>query len=223
MTNQNELKKKVAEAALKYVGENSIIGVGTGSTTNYFIDALATLNDQIEGAVASSIETEKRLRAHGINVIELNSVSTIPVYIDGADEANDVGYLIKGGGGAMTREKIVASASQQFVCIIDQSKQVPFLGANMPIPIEVIPMARSFIGRELVKLGANPVYREGVVTDNGNIIIDAYGLSTNEPLRLEAILNNLPGAVGNGLFACRRADILLVGTEKSVETHRCAK
>ncbi|MDX1924705.1 MAG: ribose 5-phosphate isomerase A, partial [Rickettsiaceae bacterium] len=132
MINQNDLKKKAALAALKYVGQNSIIGVGTGSTTNYFIDALATLKDQIEGAVASSIETEKRLRAHGINVIELNSVSTISVYIDGADEANETGYLIKGGGGAMTREKIVASASQQFVCIIDISKKVPFLGANMP-------------------------------------------------------------------------------------------
>lgn len=221
MINQNDLKKKAALAALKYVGQNSIIGVGTGSTTNYFIDALATLKDQIEGAVASSIETEKRLRAHGINVIELNSVSTISVYIDGADEANETGYLIKGGGGAMTREKIVASASQQFVCIIDKSKKVPFLGANMPIPIEVIPMARSFVGRELVKLGSNPIYRENTVTDNGNIIIDAYGLPINEPLKLESVLNNLPGVVGNGLFARRRANILLIGTEEGVETHQC--
>ncbi len=221
MVNQNELKKKAANAALKYVAEGSVIGVGTGTTTNYFIEALASLTYPIEGAVASSVDTEKRLRAQGINVIELNSVSSISVYVDGADEATDIGYLLKGGGGAMTREKIVASASKQFVCIIDQSKHVSRLGAEMPISIEVIPMARSFVGRELVKLGANPVYREGVTTDNGNIIIDAYGLAINEPLKLEFNLNNLPGSVGNGLFASRRADILLIGTEGGVETLKC--
>lgn len=212
MTDQNELKKQAASAALAYIEDDAIIGVGTGSTVNFFIDALATVKHKIEGAVPSSIATEMRLKEKGIPVIPLNNVAEISVYIDGADEANDVGYLIKGGGGAMTREKIVASASKQFVCIIDESKRVKRLGAEMPIPIEVIPMARSLVGRTLVKMGANPAYREEFETDNGNIIIDAYGFTINEPLQLESELNNIPGVVENGIFAQYKADVLLIAT-----------
>ena len=219
--NQDDLKKLAAEAALKYVEEDSVIGVGTGSTTNYFIEALATIKHKIEGAVASSIATEMKLKKLGIPVIELNSVSQLSVYIDGADEAIEMGYLIKGGGGAMTREKIVANVAKQFICIIDESKLVNRLGAEHPIPIEIIPMARSFAGRELVKLGANPAYRENFTTDNGNIIIDAFDFTINEPLTLESTLNNLPGVVGNGIFAQRRADLLLIGGPEGVRTLNC--
>ena len=219
--NQDDLKKLAAEAALKYVEEDSVVGVGTGSTTNYFIEALATIKHKIEGAVASSIATEMKLKKLGIPVVELNSVSQISVYIDGADEAIEMGYLIKGGGGAMTREKIVANVAKQFICIIDESKLVNRLGAEHPIPIEIIPMARSFVGRELVKLGANPAYRENFTTDNGNIIIDAFDFTINEPLTLESTLNNLPGVVGNGIFAQRRADLLLIGGPEGVQTLNC--
>ncbi|MGK0401998.1 ribose-5-phosphate isomerase RpiA [Alcanivorax borkumensis] len=211
--NQDVLKKQVAEAALRFVPEGDIIGVGTGSTANFFIDALATLKDRIKGAVASSEATAERLKQHGIEVFSLNDVGSLSVYVDGADEVNQHREMIKGGGGALTREKIVAAMAKEFICIVDGSKQVNRLGA-FPLPIEVIPMARSYVARKLVALGGQPQYREGFLTDNGNIILDVHNLDISNPIELETTLNNIVGVVTNGLFAKRPADIVLVG-EKS--------
>ncbi len=205
------MKKRAAEAALEYVEDNTVVGVGTGSTVNYFIDALSRIKHRLDGAVSSSEATTQRLKAQGIPVFDLNAVGPLPLYVDGADEVNAQLQLIKGGGGALTREKIVAAASELFVCIADQSKQVDVLG-TFPLPVEVIPMARSHVGRELVKHGGQPVLRERFVTDNGNLILDVYNLSILEPAKLEARLNNIVGIVAVGLFAQRPADVLLLGT-----------
>ena len=212
---QDEMKKAVAKAALEYVVEDTIIGIGTGSTANHFIDFLAEIKHKIKGTVASSVASADRLKKHGIPVFDLNDVAEISVYVDGADETNRQGHLIKGGGGALTREKIVAAASRQFVCIVDETKVVDVMG-KFPLPVEVIPMARSYVARELVKLGGSPVYREGFVTDNGNVILDIQGLEIMEPVKLEQQLNNLVGVVTNGLFAMRPADVVLVGTPSGV-------
>ena len=217
MATQDDKKRAAAEAALAYIEDNDIVGVGTGSTANYFIDALAALKARIDGAVASSDASAARLRQHGIPVLELNAVAELPVYVDGADEATRHRHLVKGGGGALTREKIVAQASRRFVCIMDDSKLVGRLGA-FPLPIEVIPMARSFVARELVKLGGAPEWRAGFVTDNGNFILDVHNLVIDEPVKLEETLNQIPGIVTNGLFARRPADVLLIGTAQGVDT-----
>ncbi|MCW8826126.1 MAG: ribose-5-phosphate isomerase RpiA [Gammaproteobacteria bacterium] len=214
---QDEMKQAVAQAAIEHVVPNTIIGIGTGSTANFFIDALAEIKHTINGTVASSEASAERLRSHGIEVFDLNSVDGLSVYIDGADETNHYAHLVKGGGGALTREKIVAAASEKFVCIVDETKVVDVLGA-FPLPIEVIPMARSFVARELVKLGGQPVYREGFVTDNGNIILDVKGLEIMEPVKFEAQLNNITGVVTNGLFAIKPADVVLVGSPNGVTT-----
>ena len=216
--NQDVLKKQVAEAALRFVPEGDIIGVGTGSTANFFIDGLATLKDRIEGAVASSEATAERLKQHGIEVFSLNDVGNLPVYVDGADEVNSHREMIKGGGGALTREKIVAAAAREFICIVDASKQVKRLGA-FPLPVEVIPMARSYVARKLVALGGQPEYREGFVTDNGNIILDIHNLDITNPIELETTLNNIVGVVTNGLFAKRPADVVLVGENGTVNQY----
>lgn len=215
---QEEQKRAAAEAALEYVEENTIIGVGTGSTVNYFIDALATRKHLINGAVASSSATEERLRHHGIPVVDLNSAGELTLYIDGADEATQHRHLTKGGGGALTREKIIAAASQQFICILDESKLVGVLG-NFPVPIEVIPMARSYVGRQLVKLGGRPALRQNFTTDNGNVIIDVHNLEILDPLALEQQLNMITGIVCNGLFAHRPADVLLIADKSGVIKH----
>lgn len=215
--NQDELKKAVAKAALQYVEEGTIVGVGTGSTANHFIDCLAEMKGQIEGTVASSEATRDRLKSHGIPVFDLNAVDEVPIYVDGADEADANLCLIKGGGGALTREKIIAAVADQFICIADASKQVNVLG-QFPLPVEVIPMARSQVAREIVKLGGDPVYREDFVTDNGNIILDVHNLQIAEPVKLEQQLNNIVGVVTNGLFALRGADVLLLGTSDGVKT-----
>jgi len=218
---QNQLKQAVAEAAVAYVRtklhDKAIVGVGTGSTANLFIDELAKYQHEFAGAVASSDATAERLRKHGIEVIDLNLASDLLVYVDGADEANPRLELIKGGGAALTREKIVAAVAKEFVCIADESKWVETLG-DFPLPIEVIPMARSYVARELVKLGGSPVYREGVVTDNGNVIIDIYDFPIATPRKTEETINNIVGVVSNGLFARRPADVLLLGTAKGVKT-----
>ncbi len=214
---QDELKKRVAQEALKYVVEDAIVGVGSGSTVDHFIDALAGMKGRIEGAVAASERSADRLKKHGIHVFDLNAVSELPVYIDGADEVNEHLYMIKGGGGALTREKIVAAVARKFVCICDASKLVPVLG-KFPLPVEVIPMARSHVGRELRKLGGHPELREGFKTDNGNVVIDCHGLTITDPPRLESELNNIAGAVTNGLFARRPADLLLLGGAEGVRT-----
>ncbi|MES2919653.1 MAG: ribose-5-phosphate isomerase RpiA [Pseudomonadota bacterium] len=214
---QNALKKAVAEAALAYVEPGEILGVGTGSTANYFIDALAAMRDDIPGAVASSQATAERLRKIGIEVLDLNSVASISVYVDGADEVNARLEMIKGGGAALTREKIVAAVSRKFVCIADGSKKVERLG-TFPLPVEVIPMARSYVARELVKLGGSPTYRDGVVTDNGNVILDVWNLPIDVPRQMEERINNIVGVVTNGLFALRPADVLLLGTGGGVQT-----
>ena len=211
----DEKKQQVAKAALEYVVEDSIIGVGTGSTASYFIDALATIKHKIEGTVASSNATADRLKSHGIPVFDLNSVDEISVYLDGADETNQYLHLIKGGGGALTREKIVAAVSKRFVCIADDSKLVGVLG-KFPLPIEVIPMARSYVARQLVKMGGKPVWREGFTTDNGNVILDVHNLKISEPVQLETQLNEITGVVTNGLFASRPADVLLLGSDEGV-------
>ncbi len=213
---QDELKKAVAQAAIDYVEAGTIIGVGTGSTANFFIDALAKIKGKIEGTVASSVASADRLKGHGIPVLDLNSVDSISVYVDGADESNNHLHLIKGGGGALTREKIVAAVSKKFVCIADESKLVPVLG-KFPLPVEVIPMARSYVARELAKLGGQPVLREGFTTDNGNVILDVHNLQIMEPVKLETTLNNITGVVTNGLFARRPADVLLLGTQAGVK------
>ena len=210
-------KKLAAEAAMKYIEENTIVGVGTGSTVNHFIDALALRKAEIDGAVSSSEASTERLKAHGIPVYDLNTVDKIPVYVDGADESDNGLNLIKGGGGALTREKIIAAVSDKFVCIADDSKLVRVLGA-FPLPVEVIPMARSYVAREIVKLGGDPVYREGFVTDNGNIILDVHNMQIAEPKTLEAKINNITGVVTNGLFANRGADVLLLGEPEGVKT-----
>lgn len=220
---QDQLKQAVAQAAvdliLPQLTEKSIVGIGTGSTANFFIDLLAKHKMDFDGAVASSEATAARLKGHGIPVYDLNSVQELEFYVDGADECNKYLELIKGGGAALTREKIVAAVAGTFVCIADESKRVNFLGA-FPLPVEVIPMARSHVARELVKLGGDPVYREGVVTDNGNVILDVYNLQITNPRELEAKINNIVGVVTNGLFAARPADVLLLGTGKGVETHK---
>ena len=218
--NQNEMKKIAAQAALNYIEPDTIVGVGTGSTIDYFIAALATIKHKIEGAVASSIATEKKLRAQGINVFDLNVVNEVPVYVDGADEVDENLCLVKGGGGALTREKIIATAAKKFICVVDASKQVKILAKQFPLPIEVIPMARSLVARELVKLGGSPVYRDGFVTDNGNIILDVFDLEILEPLKWENILNNIVGVVEHGLFAKRPADALLVCDENGKVTEK---
>lgn len=214
---QDELKKAVAQAAIHYVVDDAIIGIGTGSTANYFIDELAKIKHRIKGTVASSEASAQRLKKHGIPVFELNSVDRISVYIDGADEANAHLHLVKGGGGALTREKIVAAVAEKFVCIADHSKLVDLLG-KFPLPIEVIPMARSYVARELVKLGGTPLWRENFVTDNGNQILDVHNLKIIDPSTLEQTLNNITGVVTNGLFARRRADVLLLATPQGVKT-----
>lgn len=214
---QDELKQAVAKEAIKYVVEDAIVGVGSGSTANFFIDELAKMKNRIEGAVASSQKTADRLKAHGIRVVDLNSVSELPVYVDGADEITEHLAMIKGGGGALTREKIVAAVATQFVCIADESKLVATLG-KFPLPVEVIPMARSHVGRELVKLGGQPALRQGFTTDNGNLILDVWNLSILKPLELETEINNITGVVTNGLFALRGADTLLLGTATGIKT-----
>ena len=214
---QDAMKKSVAEAALKYVEVGTVVGIGTGSTANFFIDALAGIKHKIEGTVASSVASAERLKKHGIAVMDLNAADDIAVYVDGADEATRHLHLIKGGGGALTREKIVAAVSRKFVCIADQSKLVDVLG-KFPLPIEVIPMARSYVARQVVKLGGQPVLRQGFTTDNGNVILDVHNLNIMDPPKLEAELNNIAGVVTNGIFALRPADVLLLGTPEGVRT-----
>jgi ribose 5-phosphate isomerase A len=218
---QDELKKATAEAALKRIlpqlEEDMVIGIGTGSTANFFIDALAEHKTLFDGCVASSEASAERLRKHGIPVYDLNSIRELRFYIDGADESNNQLHLIKGGGAALTREKIVAAVAREFICIADESKLVDVLG-EFPLPVEVIPMARSHVARELVKLGGDPAYREGVVTDNGNIILDVWNLSITDAVALENKINQITGVVTNGLFAARPANVLLLGTKEGVKT-----
>lgn len=218
---QDELKQAVARAALDHIAprleRDSVIGVGTGSTANFFIDCLAAIRNDFDGAVASSDATAERLKQHGIPVYDLNSVSELEFYVDGADETNGNLELIKGGGAALTREKIVAAVARTFICIADESKQVDILG-DFPLPVEVIPMARSHVGRQIVKLGGDPVYREGVTTDNGNIIIDIHNMDLSRPIDIEERLNQIVGVVTNGLFARRPADLLLLGTREGVRS-----
>ena len=215
---QDEMKQAVARAAIEYIEAGTIVGVGTGSTANFFIDELAKIKHKIEGTVASSEASAERLKGHGIEVFDLNSVSEIAVYVDGADESNKFLHLIKGGGGALTREKIVAAASKKFICIADESKLVDVMG-KFPLPIEVIPMARSLVAREIIKqIGGEPVLREGFTTDNGNIILDVHNLDIMEPTKIEQILNNITGVVTNGLFAIKPATVLLLGTQDGVKT-----
>ena len=211
----NLAKQQVAQAAIDYIEWDWVVGVGTGSTANCFIDELAKIKNKIEATVASSEASANRLRAHGIRVIELDEVSELPIYVDGADESTKHLHLIKGGGAALTREKIVAAASEKFICIADDSKLVDVLGA-FPLPVEVIPMAKSYVARQIVKLGGNPVWREGVVTDNSNYIIDVHDLKITNPVELESKLNQVAGVVTNGLFAQRGADVLLLGGENGV-------
>ena len=211
------MKKAVAMAALDYVESGSIIGVGTGSTANYFIDGLAKIKGKIDGTVASSVASADRLKGHGIRVLDLNEAGQLGLYVDGADESTRFLHLVKGGGGALTREKIVAAASEKFVCIADESKLVDVLG-KFPLPVEVIPMAQSYVAREIAKLGGRPVLRDGFTTDNGNIILDVHDLEIMEPTRLEQQLNNFAGVVTNGLFAMRPADVLLLGKPEGIET-----
>ena len=213
--NQNTLKKNVAHAALEYIPDNAIIGIGSGSTVNYFIEALATMKHKIKGVVAASIASEKKLKAQGIPVYDLNAVDAMPVYIDSADEFTAHKYLIKGGGGALTREKILAATARQFICIVDEKKEVDILG-TFPLPIEVIPMARGLVARSIVRLGGISQYRAGFLTDNGNIILDVRQLDLTDPIKIEEKLNNIPGVVCNGIFACRPADIILIATSNNI-------
>ncbi len=219
--NQDELKQAVAQAALDYVrpkiDDDTVLGIGTGSTANLFIDCLAEIRGSINATVASSEASADRLKAHGIPVYDLNAVDQVDFYIDGADESNSALQLIKGGGAALTREKIVTAVAREFICIADESKLVHTLG-EFPLPVEVVPMARSHVARELVKLGGDPVYRDGVVTDNGNIILDVYNFAIPQPLATEAKINGITGVVTNGLFALKPADVLLLGTAEGVKT-----
>jgi ribose 5-phosphate isomerase A len=216
---QDEMKKAAAQAALDYIETGTIIGIGTGSTANHFIDLLAGIKGRIEGTVASSVASAERLKKHGIPVFDLNAVGDLSLYVDGADESSHHLHLIKGGGGALTREKIVAAASKTFVCIADETKLVDVLG-TFPLPIEVIPMARSYVARQIVKPGGRPVLREGFTTDNGNVILDVHDLKIMNPVELEAKLNNIVGVVTNGLFALRPADVLILGTPNGAKTLR---
>ncbi|EIA0836094.1 ribose-5-phosphate isomerase RpiA [Vibrio parahaemolyticus] len=213
---QDEMKKAAGWAALKYVEKGSIVGVGTGSTVNHFIDALGTIKDDIKGAVSSSVASTERLKELGIEVFECNDVIKLDVYVDGADEINPAREMIKGGGAALTREKIVAAISEKFVCIVDDTKAVDVLG-QFPLPVEVIPMARSYVARELVKLGGDPAYREGVVTDNGNIILDVHNMQITNPKEMEDKINGIAGVVTVGLFAHRGADIVITGTPEGAK------
>ncbi|MBK1692444.1 ribose-5-phosphate isomerase RpiA [Ectothiorhodospira mobilis] len=219
MSNADDMKKAAAQAALEYVEDGMIVGVGTGSTANHFIDLLAGMKNRIEGAVASSEASAQRLRGHGIQVMDLNSTGTLPLYVDGADEATEHLHLIKGGGGALTREKIVAAASETFVCIADESKRVDVLGA-FPLPVEVIPMARSYVAREILKLGGQPELRQGFTTDNGNLILDVHNLRIANPVEMETTLNQIAGVVTVGIFARRPADVLLLAGPDGVRTLR---
>ncbi len=216
MLSQDELKQAVAKAAIEYVPFDCVVGVGTGSTANFFIDELAKIKNKIRGAVASSEASAKRLQAHGIEVLSLNDAGDLQVYVDGADEITRHLHMVKGGGGALTREKIVAAASKKFICVCDASKLVDVLG-KFPLPIEVIPMARSSVARQLVKLGGQPALREGFITDNGNLILDVQGLQIMNPVELESTLDHIAGVVTNGLFARRAADVLLLGTPGGVK------
>ena len=214
---QDELKQAVAREAIKHIVDDAWIGVGSGSTANFFIDELAKVKGRIRGAVASSVKTAERLKSHRIPVDELNNTGDLPVYVDGADEVTEHGAMIKGGGGALTREKIVAAASKKFVCIVDESKLVPVLG-KFPLPVEVIPMARSYVARELARLGGQPEWRMGFTTDNGNLVLDVRGLSILNPVELETTINQIAGVVTVGLFARRGANIILAGTPGGVKT-----
>ena len=213
---QDDRKKEVAKAAIKYIEDDSIVGVGTGSTVNFFIEELGKIKDRIKGAVSSSVASEELLKQQGIPVLSLNDVSEIPVYVDGADETTEQCHLIKGGGGALTREKIVAAASKQFVCIVDDSKLVSVLG-NFPLPIEVIPMAQNYVAGQVAKLGGQPKLREGFVTDNGNVILDVHNMKIEKPVELEQQLNGIVGVVTNGLFAQRPANIVLIASADGVK------
>lgn len=217
MSNQDHLKQQAAEAALTYIQSDAVVGVGTGSTVNYFIDALAGIKSKFRAAVSSSDATSERLKGHGIEVMSLNDSGDLDLYVDGADESDPHKRLIKGGGGALTREKIVAAASAKFVCIVDESKQVETLG-KFPLPVEVIPMARSYVARKLVALGGQPELRRGFTTDNGNLILDVRNLKILDPVALESEVNQIPGVVTCGLFARRPADVLLVATAAGVKT-----
>ncbi len=213
---QDEMKKAAGWAALKYVEKGSIVGVGTGSTVNHFIDALGSIKDDIKGAVSSSIASTEKLKGLGIEVFDCNDVMSLDIYVDGADEINAQREMIKGGGAALTREKIVAAIAEKFVCIVDDTKAVDVLG-TFPLPVEVIPMARSYVARELVKLGGDPVYRQGVVTDNGNVILDVHGLKITHAKDLEAKINGIAGVVTNGLFAISGADVVITGTPEGAK------
>ncbi|MCK5902361.1 MAG: ribose-5-phosphate isomerase RpiA [Cocleimonas sp.] len=214
---QDEMKAAAAAAAIEYVEVGMIVGIGTGSTANHFIDQLAKIKHKIDATVASSVASEERLKGHGITVLDLNTAGALSLYVDGADESNKSLHLIKGGGGALTREKIVAAASEKFVCIADESKLVDVMG-SFPLPVEVIPMAQSYIGREIVKMGGTPVLREGFITDNGNVIIDVHNLSITDAVKMEADFNRLAGVVTVGLFAERPADVLILGTPNGAVT-----
>lgn len=216
---QDEMKKNAAWAALEFIPRNTVVGVGTGSTVNHFIDALASIKHEIKGAVSSSVQSTEKLKALGIAVLDLNSIDSFSVYVDGADEINAQKHMIKGGGAALTREKIVAAVADTFICIVDQSKQVEVLG-KFPLPVEVIPMAAAYVARELTKLGGRPVLRSGVTTDNGNVILDVYDLTINEPQKLEQQINNIVGVVTNGIFAQRAADMVLVGSATGTKVIR---
>jgi ribose 5-phosphate isomerase A len=212
---QDEQKRAAAQAAIQHIPADSIVGVGTGSTANYFIDELGKIKYKIEAAVASSKATAQRLREHGIEVVDLNSVDALPVYVDGSDEITEHLYMIKGGGGALTREKIVAAVAKKFICIADQNKLVKVLG-KFPLPVEVIPMARGYVAREITRLGGQPVLRQDFTTDNGNLILDVHGMQILNPVELETVLNQITGVVTNGLFARRGADMLLLGTDNGI-------
>jgi len=214
---QDDLKQAVAREAIRYVVDGAVIGVGSGSTANFFIDELAKMKNRVAGAVASSEKTAERLKRHGIRLLDLNGVDELPVYIDGTDEITEHLTMIKGGGGALTREKVVAAVAKKFVCIADESKLVPVLG-KFPLPVEVTPMARAYVARQMVRLGGQPKLREGFVTDNGNIVLDVWGLSILNPVELETAINNVTGVVTNGLFARRGADLLLLGNQSGVKT-----
>jgi ribose 5-phosphate isomerase A len=219
---RDELKKQAAQAALRHVIEDAIVGVGSGSTVDFFIDALAAMKNRIEGVVAASALSAERARKLGLRVVDLNSVDEVPVCIDGADEVTEHLHMIKGGGGALTHEKILAEVAKRFVCICDDSKLVPVLG-RYPLPIEVIPMARGYVGRQMVKRGAQPVLRDGYKTDNGNVILDCHGLTILDPPAMESELNDIPGVVTNGIFARRPADALLLATPEGVRTLKASR